>query len=91
VNANSSIVLRFVADNPGVYSFHCHIEWHIEAGLMATFIEAPDMLQANLTIPEDHLEICKTLGIPTTGNAAGNTVDHFDLTGANTTPPPEVG
>lgn len=27
-------VLRFVVDNPGVFPFHCHIGWHIEAGLM---------------------------------------------------------
>src|SRR5579862_2375717 len=39
-------VIRFVADNPGITLFHCHIEWHVEAGLTATFIEAPDMLQA---------------------------------------------
>lgn len=25
--ANSYAVLRFKADNPGVYLFHCHIEW----------------------------------------------------------------
>jgi iron transport multicopper oxidase len=80
-----------VANNPGIFSFHCHIEWHIEAGLMATFIEAPDRLQANLTIPENHLRVCQQQGIPTAGNAAGNTVDHFDLTGASITPPPEFG
>ncbi|GMM30101.1 hypothetical protein DAMA08_028460 [Martiniozyma asiatica (nom. inval.)] len=27
-------VLRFVVDNPGVFPFHCHIGWHIEAGLL---------------------------------------------------------
>lgn len=29
VNANSYAVLRFKASNPGVFLFHCHIEWHV--------------------------------------------------------------
>ncbi|KAI8844847.1 multicopper oxidase-domain-containing protein [Chytridium lagenaria] len=33
-------VIRFVADNPGVWFFHCHIEWHIQAGLAMAFVEA---------------------------------------------------
>lgn len=27
VRPNGNIVLRFKADNPGVWLFHCHIEW----------------------------------------------------------------
>ena len=27
VQANSHIVLRFVANNPGVWIMHCHIDW----------------------------------------------------------------
>ncbi|KAH3901551.1 uncharacterized protein SCODWIG_03005 [Saccharomycodes ludwigii] len=27
-------VIRFVVDNPGVFPLHCHIGWHIEAGLL---------------------------------------------------------
>ena len=36
--------IRFVADNPGVWLFHCHIDWHGRAGLVTTFIEAPEFL-----------------------------------------------
>src|SRR5690606_4562268 len=36
-----NIGIRFVADNPGVWLFHCHIEWHLTAGLALTIIEAP--------------------------------------------------
>ena len=64
--------------------FHCHIEWHVEAGLVATLVEAPDKLQQQLTIPHDHLQICEAQGIPTKGNAAGNTKDYLNLTGAVT-------
>jgi iron transport multicopper oxidase len=81
-------VIRFVADNPGIALFHCHIEWHVEAGLIATFIEAPDVLQAMaLSLPDSHTAACVSQGIPITGNAAGNSNDWLDLTGANTEPP----
>ncbi|PYH73012.1 multicopper oxidase abr1 [Aspergillus vadensis CBS 113365] len=50
-------VIRFRAMNPGIWMFHCHIEWHVEIRLMAIIIEAPDQLQ-NMTIPDDHLKIC---------------------------------
>jgi len=91
VMANSYVVIRFVADNPGVQLFHCHIEWHVDMGLTATIIEAPELLQA-VKIPADHLAVCKSQGIPTAGNAAGNTKNYTDLTGANITPPnPDYG
>ncbi|KAI9780633.1 MAG: hypothetical protein M1816_002794 [Peltula sp. TS41687] len=53
-------------------------------------VEAPDELQKSFTIPDDHLKVCNDLGIPTKGNAAGNTVNLLDLTGqtAPTSPLP---
>lgn len=72
----------------GVWLFHCHIEWHVTSGLIATFIEAPLELQKNLTIPQDHLDVCKKGGIATTGNAAANTEDYLDLSGQNKPPAP---
>ncbi len=71
VRPQSYAVLRIVANNPGVWLFHCHIEWHVEMGLTATLIEAPDRL-VGLSIPQDHLDVCSAMGIPTSGNAAGN-------------------
>ncbi|KAH8799438.1 Cupredoxin, partial [Xylogone sp. PMI_703] len=85
VNANSYGVIRFRADNPGVWLFHCHMEWHVIMGLVATIIEAPDEL-SGLSIPQDSLAACAIQHIPTAGNAAGNTANLTDLTGANTTP-----
>lgn len=32
------VVLRFIADNPGVLTFHCHIDWHLLTGMAASFI-----------------------------------------------------
>lgn len=37
VEANSYIVVRFVANNPGVFIMHCHIDWHLFLGLMLAF------------------------------------------------------
>jgi iron transport multicopper oxidase len=84
----SNFVIRFRADNPGIWLFHCHIEWHTAVGLIATLIEAPLDLQSALTVPEDHFQACKAQGIPTAGNAAGNTANLLDLSGENKAPKP---
>ncbi|CAO2652411.1 Nn.00g006940.m01.CDS01 [Neocucurbitaria sp. VM-36] len=83
VRPNGFIRLRFKSDNPGVWLFHCHIEWHVASGLIATFIESPLDVQKQLDgkIPEDHLKVCQDQNVPTKGNAAGNTVDLLDLSG----------
>ncbi|KAK5018444.1 hypothetical protein LTR16_002153 [Cryomyces antarcticus] len=86
VRKGGYVVIRYRADNPGVWLFHCHIEWHVEAGLSATIVESPMELQKSLKIPSDHMKICKDQGIPTAGNAVGNTANHLDLTGELTTP-----
>ena len=51
-------------------------------------IEAPEELQKSLVIPRDHLQVCHDQRLPTSGNAAGNTKDLFDLKGANVSPAP---
>ncbi|KAK0615874.1 Cupredoxin [Bombardia bombarda] len=86
VMGTSYAILRFTADNPGVWLFHCHIEWHVEMGLTATIIEAPASLQG-MTFPDDHINACKLQNIPYQGNAAGNTVNFTDTTGFITVPP----
>lgn len=88
VHPDSNMVLRFRADNPGIWLFHCHIEWHLSTGLVATMVEAPLDLQKDLKLPEAQIDTCKAAGTPYQGNAAGNTQDFFDLTGENTSPAP---
>jgi iron transport multicopper oxidase len=82
------MVLRFRADNPGIWIFHCHIEWHIDQGLVATMIEAPLDLQKTIVIPQGHLDACAAGGMAQKGNAAGNTENYLDLTGQNVAPGP---
>ncbi|KDR65767.1 hypothetical protein GALMADRAFT_260110 [Galerina marginata CBS 339.88] len=38
----STVIIRFQADNPGPWFFHCHIDWHLEAGLAVVFAERPN-------------------------------------------------
>ncbi|KAI1186388.1 Cupredoxin [Nemania serpens] len=83
---DGNIVLRFRANNPGVWLFHCHIEWHITSGLIATMVEAPLDLQKMLTIPQGHLDTCASQNIATVGNAAGNARDFTNLKGENSPP-----
>ncbi|KAK0118499.1 hypothetical protein ONS95_007390 [Cadophora gregata] len=85
VNANSYAVIRFKANNPGVWLIHCHIEWHVIMGLTATIIEAPELLRG-ISLPADHKANCDAQGIPTAGNAAGKTGNLTDMAGANTIP-----
>lgn len=89
VEPNGNIVLRFRSDNPGVWLFHCHIEWHMDQGLIATLVSAPEALRKGLAgkLPKDHLEACHAAGAPSSGNAAGNDKDVLNLTGENRPPP----
>jgi len=87
VYEGGSVVLRFKVDNPGITLFHCHIEWHVEAGLTMVFIEAPTELRAlNLVIPQSHKDACAKSGISMVGNAAGNSKNWLDLSGEATEP-----
>lgn len=73
---------------PGVWLFHCHIEWHVVSGLVATFVEAPRVLQETLTVPRDHYDVCAAGHVPVVGNAAAHSVDWLDLSGQNAAKPP---
>lgn len=81
INQNGSLVLRFTADNPGIWLFHCHIEWHILQGLTSTFLEAPAELKRLITIPNDQYDNCRATGIDissdTTSTRGNQTVNGF--------------
>lgn len=88
VNSNGFVKLRFKADNPGVWFFHCHVDWHLEQGLAIVLVEDPEQIQQKQSeIPTSHREACEKLGIPVKGNAAGNygetEASWLDLTGEN--------
>jgi FtsP/CotA-like multicopper oxidase with cupredoxin domain len=60
-------LLRFVADNPGVWGFHCHISWHAEAGLAMVFWTRAEEM-ANWRVPEESRRLC---GLPGAENGKG--------------------
>ena len=57
VDAFGWVLIRFVADNPGMWAFHCHIAWHLEAGLMMQFQMRNDLMK-DWVLPEDVLGLC---------------------------------
>lgn len=59
------------------------VEWHLSTGLVAVMVEAPEVLQQTLTIPQNHIDICKAGNVLYQGNAAGNTEDALNLAGEN--------
>lgn len=59
----SWLVIKFIADNPGVWAFHCHIDWHNLAGMALTFVEAPDVARAKLKVPAETKRVCRQHGI----------------------------
>ncbi|KAJ7089520.1 laccase 16 [Mycena epipterygia] len=55
------VIIRFRADNPGPWFLHCHIDWHLEAGLAVVFAEAPAaqrMGPQSQIIPPAWLDLC---------------------------------
>lgn len=76
VPARGYAIIRFKADNPGVWFFHCHVDFHLIAGMAATIIEAPDRLMGSL--PDSAKRLCDAGGFQSSGNCAG---EPFKITG----------
>lgn len=52
------LVVRFIADNPGVWALHCHMVWHSEAGLGMLFVDRMDVVRT-WTVPEGGRRLCE--------------------------------
>ncbi|KAJ7157671.1 laccase2 [Mycena crocata] len=48
-----NMTFRFFSDNPGAWFLHCHIDWHLEAGLAVVFGESP---AANINGPQSQIQ-----------------------------------
>ena len=42
------VVLQYDTDNPGTWPFHCHIAWHVSAGLYINTVEQDALLKQRL-------------------------------------------
>lgn len=67
----SWLVIRFRADNPGVWLLHCHIAHHFEIGMALVFEEGLEEARAIYKIPRQSVELCKRTGtdVDVTSNA----------------------
>ncbi|KAL0257860.1 hypothetical protein SLS55_007026 [Diplodia seriata] len=71
--SSSYMVIQIELDNPGLWPFHCHIAWHVSAGLYLNMLERPDDIK-KLPIPSSFGDQCKVWGDYT----ATNPVDQID-------------
>ncbi|KAJ1900181.1 ferroxidase fet3 [Kickxella alabastrina] len=78
VNSGEYVVVRFKADNPGVWLMHCHFDWHMALGLNMVFVEAPKEMMDVIKVPQSVIDQCKRQGIETKGNVVGNMAYDYD-------------
>jgi FtsP/CotA-like multicopper oxidase with cupredoxin domain len=52
------LALRFIADNPGVWAFHCHMAWHSESGLVMQFLDRVEEV-AKWEVPASNRALCE--------------------------------
>ncbi|CAF1119906.1 unnamed protein product [Rotaria sp. Silwood1] len=65
--------VRFVANNPGAWLFHCHIDWHMSAGMALAFIVSPQqLLTEGYTVPKNQKKLCQALQEFNAENATNN-------------------
>lgn len=62
VEAFGWILIRLVTDNPGIWAFHCHISWHMEAGLLMQFLTRPNVV-GSWQLPEANKALCRADGL----------------------------
>ncbi|ODN00020.1 Iron transport multicopper oxidase FET3 [Orchesella cincta] len=71
VKEKSYLVIRFLADNPGVWTLHCHIDWHNLTGMAMTFVEAPE-LAACIRVPMEAKKVCADHNVTISDNMGAN-------------------
>ncbi|CAG8661563.1 8704_t:CDS:2 [Gigaspora margarita] len=78
----STTIIRYITDNPGVWAFHCHIEWHVEMGMVLQLIESPDILTKQLlpNMPSSLTDLCKNYDSSTDPLETDNTEDQTSST-----------
>lgn len=68
------LILRFTADNPGVWMMHCHIDWHMDIGLAMIFVEGEKELQEKGpdSFSSSLLSVCKGESEQVTAHSVGS-------------------
>ncbi|MCJ1312325.1 hypothetical protein MMC25_005999 [Agyrium rufum] len=73
VQAGGYMVAQIQADNPGVWPFHCHIAWHLSAGMHANLITQQASISRS-AVSSQLSATCKAWN----AYSSGNTVDEID-------------
>ncbi|KAH9875831.1 hypothetical protein IAQ61_003296 [Plenodomus lingam] len=73
------LVIQYEANNPGAWSYHCHVAWHASMGLNIALLEGGDELQESFRsvdaiVPKVMQQTCKDWELWT----RNNTVDQID-------------
>jgi FtsP/CotA-like multicopper oxidase with cupredoxin domain len=56
--ANGYTVWQINANNPGVWPYHCHVVWHVSAGLYMNILEQPQAIKNARKIPMIMAQTC---------------------------------
>ncbi|KIW07853.1 uncharacterized protein PV09_01768 [Verruconis gallopava] len=72
-DGNGYAVIQFKMDNPGLWPLHCHIAWHVSAGLYVNILERPDAI--TYQVPSALEQTCVDWAA---WEAAGNVPDQID-------------
>ena len=75
VDANTPgyIVIQIDMDNPGVWPFHCHIAWHVSAGLYINILERPNDIKRDVSVPSIMAQTCRDWSAYTGNNIVRST------------------
>ncbi|KAH8085462.1 laccase 1 [Cristinia sonorae] len=57
-DATDNVTIRFRTDNPGPWFLHCHIDWHLEAGLAVVFAEDIPGTPHAIHPPKEWQDLC---------------------------------
>ncbi|KAH8085465.1 laccase [Cristinia sonorae] len=56
--SGDNVTIRFRTDNPGPWFLHCHIDWHLEAGLAVVFAEDIPGTSHKVNPPKEWWDLC---------------------------------
>lgn len=56
--ASDNVTIRFTTDNAGPWIMHCHIDWHLEAGLAVVFAEDTGNIASQNPVNNDWQQLC---------------------------------
>nr|AMJ39540.1 laccase 3 [Coriolopsis trogii] len=59
-DSTDNVTIRFFTDNPGPWFLHCHIDFHLNAGLAVVFAEDPKDTAFVNPVPSSWKELCPT-------------------------------